>query len=30
MIGRGAYGRPWLLGQVMHWFATGERRPTLR
>lgn len=25
MIGRGAYGRPWLLGQVMHWFATGER-----
>jgi tRNA-dihydrouridine synthase B len=27
MIGRGAYGRPWLLGQVMHWFTTGERRP---
>jgi tRNA-dihydrouridine synthase B len=27
MIGRGAYGRPWLLGQVMHWFRTGERRP---
>jgi tRNA-dihydrouridine synthase B len=26
MIGRGAYGRPWLLGQVMHWLATGERR----
>jgi len=26
MIGRGAYGRPWLLGQVMHWFQTGERR----
>ncbi|MDR6146567.1 tRNA-dihydrouridine synthase B [Sphingomonas sp. SORGH_AS870] len=26
MIGRGAYGRPWLLGQMMHWFATGERR----
>ncbi|MDX3910540.1 MAG: tRNA dihydrouridine synthase DusB [Sphingobium sp.] len=25
MIGRGAYGRPWLLGQVMHWLATGER-----
>lgn len=25
MIGRGAYGRPWLLGQVMHWFATGQR-----
>jgi tRNA-dihydrouridine synthase B len=27
MIGRGAYGRPWLLGQVMHWLATGERLP---
>ncbi|HWH17293.1 MAG TPA: tRNA dihydrouridine synthase DusB [Allosphingosinicella sp.] len=27
MIGRGAYGRPWLLGQVMHWVKTGERRP---
>lgn len=27
MIGRGAYGRPWLLGQVMRWFATGERKP---
>ena len=26
MIGRGAYGRPWLLGQVMHWWHTGERR----
>ncbi len=26
MIGRGAYGRPWLLGQVMHWLATGEAR----
>jgi tRNA-dihydrouridine synthase B len=24
MIGRGAYGRPWLLGQVMHWLQTGE------
>ena len=23
MIGRGAYGKPWLLGEVMHWFATG-------
>ncbi len=31
MIGRGAYGRPWLLGQVMHWLRTGERLadPTL-
>ena len=27
MIGRGAYGRPWLLGQVMHWLRTGEARP---
>src|SRR3954468_11559871 len=27
MIGRGAYGRPWLLGQAMHWLATGERLP---
>lgn len=25
MIGRGAYGRPWLLGQVMADFAGGER-----
>ncbi|MGX7926057.1 tRNA dihydrouridine synthase DusB [Tsuneonella sp. HG094] len=24
MIGRGAYGRPWLLGQVMQWWRTGE------
>lgn len=27
MIGRGAYGRPWLLGQVMHWLQTGGRLP---
>ena len=27
MIGRGAYGKPWLLGQVMHWWRTGESRP---
>ncbi|MCP5383977.1 MAG: tRNA dihydrouridine synthase DusB [Altererythrobacter sp.] len=26
MIGRGAYGKPWLLGQVMHWWHTGELR----
>ncbi|BAK66474.1 putative tRNA-dihydrouridine synthase [Sphingobium sp. SYK-6] len=26
MIGRGAYGRPWLLGQVMQALATGEHR----
>jgi tRNA-dihydrouridine synthase B len=25
MIGRGAYGRPWLLRQTMHWLQTGER-----
>jgi len=24
MIGRGAYGRPWLLAQVMHGWQTGE------
>jgi len=24
MIGRGAYGKPWLLAQVMHWWNTGE------
>ena len=24
MIGRGAYGRPWFLAQVMHWLATGS------
>lgn len=31
MIGRGSYGRPWLLGQIMHWLHTGEYRedPTL-
>ncbi|NIJ34931.1 tRNA dihydrouridine synthase DusB [Sphingomonas oligoaromativorans] len=27
MIGRGAYGRPWLLGQTMRFLTTGERRP---
>jgi len=26
MIGRGAYGRPWFLAQVMRHLATGERR----
>ena len=26
MIGRGATGRPWFLGQVMQYLATGERR----
>jgi tRNA-dihydrouridine synthase B len=28
MIGRGAYGKPWLLGQVMHALRTGERIAT--
>ena len=27
MIGRGAYGRPWLLGQVMEWLTTGRAVP---
>ncbi|QJU60782.1 tRNA dihydrouridine synthase DusB [Sphingomonas sp. AP4-R1] len=27
MIGRGSYGRPWLLAQVMHWLETGQERP---
>ncbi|OYW89052.1 MAG: tRNA dihydrouridine synthase DusB [Sphingobium sp. 32-64-5] len=27
MIGRGAYGRPWLLGQVIYGLATGKHRP---
>ncbi len=26
MIGRGSYGRPWLLSQVMRWLETGEQR----
>jgi tRNA-dihydrouridine synthase B len=31
MIGRGAYGKPWLLGQVMHWLRHGAEiaDPTL-
>jgi tRNA-dihydrouridine synthase B len=24
MVGRGAYGKPWLLGQIMHWFEHGK------
>ncbi len=28
MIGRGAYGKPWLLAQVMHWWRTGDVLPT--
>jgi tRNA-dihydrouridine synthase B len=27
MIGRGAYGRPWLPGQAVHWLRTGVRLP---
>jgi len=27
MIGRGAYGRPWFLRQVIDFLRTGERRP---
>jgi len=27
MVGRGAYGRPWLVRQVAHFLATGERLP---
>ncbi|HEY0028289.1 MAG TPA: tRNA dihydrouridine synthase DusB [Allosphingosinicella sp.] len=27
MIGRGSYGRPWLLNQVMEWLRTGRRVP---
>ncbi len=25
MIGRGAYGKPWLLAQIMHWWKTGDK-----
>jgi len=28
MIGRGAYGKPWLLAQVMQWLQTGEKLAT--
>jgi tRNA-dihydrouridine synthase B len=27
MIGRGAYGRPWLLRQAIHWLEKGDRLP---
>ena len=27
MVGRGTYGRPWFLRQVIHWLKTGERLP---
>ncbi len=27
MVGRGCYGRPWLLKQIMHFLKTGRRLP---
>ncbi len=27
MVGRGAYGRPWLLSQIAHYLKTGEKKP---
>ena len=27
MIGRGAYGKPWLLGQAIEWLVHGRRLP---
>ncbi|WP_373475164.1 tRNA dihydrouridine synthase DusB [Sphingorhabdus sp.] len=27
MVGRGAYGKPWLLSQMMHWFKNGSTLP---
>ena len=27
MIGRGSYGRPWFMGQVVHYLKTGEILP---
>ncbi|MVZ96921.1 tRNA dihydrouridine synthase DusB [Sphingorhabdus sp. IMCC26285] len=27
MVGRGAYGKPWLLSQMMHWFRNGSILP---
>jgi tRNA-dihydrouridine synthase B len=27
MVGRGAYGRPWFVNQVIHFLKTGERLP---
>jgi len=28
MVGRGAQGRPWFPGDLAHWLATGEPRPS--
>lgn len=27
MIGRGAYGKPWIINQAMHYLKTGEKLP---
>lgn len=27
MVGRGAYGKPWFLSQVIHYLKTGEKLP---
>ena len=27
MVGRGAYGRPWFINQVIHYLRSGERLP---
>lgn len=32
MVGRGCYGKPWLIGQMIHYVETGEQRaePSLK
>ncbi|ABV74397.1 Putative TIM-barrel protein, nifR3 family [Rickettsia akari str. Hartford] len=27
MVGRGAYGKPWIISQIDHYLKTGERKP---
>lgn len=27
MVGRGMYGRPWFIGQIIHYLKTGEKIP---
>jgi tRNA-dihydrouridine synthase B len=27
MVGRGAYGKPWLIAQIAHYLKTGEEKP---
>lgn len=29
MVGRGCYGKPWLISQIAHFLATGERLPEI-